>query len=451
MSFVGGPGTAFARQDEQSSHAEPARQASSPLSLSVGSGKLLRLSRPAKTVFMADPQIADVQVPKSDRIFVFGKKVGRTTLFVLNAEGEPILSRAVEVQPDQTEFRRVVEQDAGDAPVSLDVASGGAILRGTAASPGAAANLAAAAAVTSGGHPVTDQLQVIQPIQVNLRVRVAEVSRTVSRDLGLNWSAIANVGSFAFGLQTGRFATGAQTAASLVGDGLDGIFGSVSSRHVSAASVLDAMANEQLVTMLAEPNLTAVSGGTAKFLAGGEYPIPVPQALGVTSIQYVQYGVSVAFSPVVLGSGLIAIKVRPEVSSIVPTGTYTLNNLTVPALSTRRAETEVDLASGQSFAIAGLIQNDAQNNVQKVPWLGDLPILGQLFRSNQFQRNQTELVIVVTPYIVHPVDPGHAPDDPVKHIEQPTDLEQLLLSRMGDRLDQTALPHLSGKAGFLLE
>lgn len=276
---------------------------------------------------------------------------------------------------------------------------------------------------------------------------MAEVSRTVSRQIGFNWSTLGSVGSFAFGLQTGRLAG---VGATLVGQGLDAAFGTVASRRFNGSTVLDAMATEQLVTMLAEPNLTAISGSSATFLAGGEFPIPVPQALGVTSIQYVQYGVSVAFTPTVLGSGQISMKVRPEVSALSQAGSYLLNGVNVPALTTRRAETEVELASGQSFAIAGLIRNDANNNVNKVPFLGDIPVLGQLFRSNQFQRDQTELVIVVTPYVVRPTDPLHPPDDANRYLRQPTDVERLLYARMANGRNLDAMPRLHG-VGFLFE
>ena len=301
--------------------------------------------------------------------------------------------------------------------------------------------------------PLANQLQVTGAAQVNLRVRVAEVSRSVSRQLGFNWSTIFSVGSFAIGLETGRLAGAA--GSTLIGNGIDSVFGSVASRRANGSAVLDAMANEGLVSILAEPNLTAESGGTANFLAGGEIPIPIPQALGVTSIEYKQYGVSVAFTPTVLSTGRIAVKVRPEVSEIDRANALTLNGVVVPALTTRRAETSVELSSGQSFAIAGLIQSNDSNNVQKLPWLGDIPILGQLFRSNQFQRQQTELVIVVTPYVVRPAGPADVLEDANGYVRPPSELDTLLFGRVGapgrGDLDPTQVPRLRGRAGFLFE
>lgn len=428
-----------------------AQEAGAPramVALNVGAGRLLQLSRPAATVFVAELQIADIQTPAMNRLFVFGKKPGRTTLFTLDAAGDQVASWSVQVSPEQTTLAGRARAEAGNSPVSLDTTPEGAVLGGTVPNPGSAARLFVVAGSTAGaGRSVANQLRVAHSTQVNLRVRVAEVSRAVSRQIGFNWSAVASAGSFAFGLQTGRLAG---AGANLVSQGVDAVFGTISSRRFNGSTVLDAMAAEQLVTMLAEPNLTANSGSTATFLAGGEFPIPVPQALGVTSIQYVQYGVSVAFTPTVLGSGLISMRVRPEVSALSQAGSYLLNGVNVPALTTRRAETEGQLASGQSFAIAGLIRNDADNNVNKVPLLGDIPVLGQLFRSNQFQRNQTELVIVVTPYVVRPTDPLHPPEDANRYVRQPSDVERLLYARVADGRNLGTMPRLHG-VGFLFE
>lgn len=205
--------------------------------------------------------------------------------------------------------------------------------------------------------------------------------------------------------------------------------------------------------MLAEPNLTTTSGEPATFLAGGEYPIPVSQALGVTTVAYKTFGVSVGFTPTVLSDGMISMKVSPEVSALTSTGSFTQNGFTVPALTTRRAQTTVQLASGQSFAIGGLIQNNAQNNLTKVPWLGDIPVLGALFRSTAFQRSETELIIVVTAYTVKPVD--SVPALPTDFVRQPSDVERLLwgqvAAKAGPSFDPERMPRLRGESGFLFE
>ncbi len=423
------------------------------LPLEVSAAKLLRLRTPAATVFVTDPSIADVQLPSDTQMFIWGKKPGRTAFFALSRSGAVIQSYMLDVRFNESELTARIKADAGDLPVRLAYTPGGAVLSGTVPNAAAAERIANLAATWVGaGQPFINQLRVGGSTQVNLRVRVAEVSRAVTRSLGFNWSTVFQFGSFALGLETGRLAG---AGAALAQAGQDSLLGSVASRRVNGSAALDAMATEGLVTMLAEPNLTTTSGTPATFLAGGQIPIPVPQALGVSSVQYQQYGVSVAFTPTVLSSGLISMRVRPEVSAIDRANAVSLGGGTVPAFTTRNADTTVELASGQSFAIAGLIQNDGANNISKVPWLGDLPVLGALFRSNNFQRNQTELVIVVTPYLVTPVAAGVPIALPTDNVDIPSDLERLLYSRVavqrGVPFDPERMPRLHGASGFLFE
>jgi pilus assembly protein CpaC len=208
----------------------------------------------------------------------------------------------------------------------------------------------------------------------------------------------------------------------IVGGTTLGLFGHIFGTDL--LGTLDLLQNDGFITTLAEPNLTALSGETASFLAGGEFPIPVSQSLGAVTIEYKQYGVGLAFTPIVLADGRISMRVRPEVSELSDAGSVKLNGFTVPALTTRRAETTVELGSGQSFMIAGLLQNHSSNSVSKAPFLGDLPILGALFRSTSYQRNETELVIVVTPYLVRPVSGQLAL--PTNGYRMPTDGDQVL-------------------------
>jgi len=215
--------------------------------------------------------------------------------------------------------------------------------------------------------------------------------------------------------------TGA-TFNNIVGGTTLGLFGHLFGTDL--LGTLDLMQNDGFVTTLAEPTLTALSGETASFLAGGEFPIPVSQAIGAVTIEYKQYGVGLAFTPIVLADGRISMRVRPEVSEISSAGSVTLNGFVVPALTTRRAETTVELGSGQSFMLAGLLQNRNNNSIQKAPFLGDLPILGALFRSTSYQRNETELVIIVTPYLVRPVSGQLA--DPTQGYRAPNDAQMIL-------------------------
>ncbi len=415
--------------------------ATSSIRIDVSGGTLVRLPENAGSEFIADPSIADIQAPTPSSVFVFGKRPGRTTLFILAKDGTPLLAYNVDVRFPQAALQAQIRSEAGSSLVQLRYTPNGALLQGTVPDAQTAARLQETAVRTLGsGVPLSNQLQVRGSPQVNLRVRVAEVSRAVSRELGFNWSTVLATGDFAFGLQTGRLAG---TGANLIANGLNGVFGTVASKRVNGSAVLDAMANEGLVTILAEPNLTAVSGTTAHFLAGGEFPIPIPQALGTVSLEYKQFGVSVSFTPTVLASNHISIKVRPEVSQLDTANNLQLNGAQVPALTTRRAETTVELASGQSFAIAGLIQNNNSNNIQKFPWLGDIPVLGALFRSNRFQLNQTELVIVVSPYVVQPSDPGKYPTDASSYVRVPSDAEEVAYGRVGAFKRATA-PGLPG-------
>ncbi|MGI4795630.1 MAG: type II and III secretion system protein family protein [Janthinobacterium lividum] len=438
--------------------------------LTVGAGKLLSLPTPAATVFVADPMVADVQPPSASSVFVFGKKPGTTTLFALTREGRPILAYNVVVEYDLSTLQQAITDAAPGSSVQLRRTPHGLVLTGAVPTPDAAANLQSIAQrYAAPNESVLNMLQVSSSTQVNLRVRVAEVSRSVSRQLGFNWSAlVSNLGSFAVGISTGfptaalsSFSGAGTTAASSgIGGGVGGVASAVTGIYTNGTNTvettLDAMADEGLVTLLAEPNLTTTSGEPASFLAGGEYPIPIPQGLGSVGIQYKQYGVSIGFTPTVLSSGMISMKVNPEVSEISTAGSVVIpgsNGGTVPALISRRANTTVQLASGQSFAIGGLIQNNTQNNISKVPWLGDIPILGALFRSTRFQRDETELVIVVTAYIVHPTD--KVPALPTDEVRQTSDLERLFLDRAvargSARFDPERMPHLHGAAGYLFE
>ena len=263
-------------------------------------------------------------------------------------------------------------------------------------------------------------------------MRVAEVSRDAVKQFGFNWDALFNNGSFAFGLLTGR-----QTATSFGNfirdtslNQADSLGLGYKNGALSVSTLIDALQTEGLITILAEPNLTTISGEPANFLAGGEFPVPVSQSLQEVTIEWKRFGVSVDFTPTVLNGNRISVKVRPEVSELSDSGSVTLNNIKIPALTVRRAETTVELASGQSFAIAGLFQNNVTDQIQQTPWLGDVPILGALFRSSTYQRHESELVIIVTPYIVQPASgPGdlHLPTEGIVYA---SDLERLLMGHL---------------------
>jgi pilus assembly protein CpaC len=233
-----------------------------------------------------------------------------------------------------------------------------------------------------------------------LKVTIAEVSRSLTRNVGVNLQGSNGDRSFLFG--QGRDFINDEGKV-LLSQGTTAVGRVLNVLGVDIAGAADLREENGLVTILAEPSLTALSGETASFLAGGEFPIPISQALGQVTVEFRQYGVGLAFSPTVLENGRISMRVRPEVSELSVAGSIEFNGFTVPSLTTRRAETTVELGSGQSFVIAGLLRNVGNNTINKTPFLGSLPIIGALFRSNNFRRDETELVIVVTPYLVQPV------------------------------------------------
>ena len=426
------------------------------LTLDVDKAQLVTLPEAASTVFVANPEVADVQVPNQPNqssFLVYGKKPGETTIFALTVSGNAI-GYAITVRRAVGDVAEGLRRAIPDARLSVSGAPGGISVSGTVNTPADAQKARDVARKYVGDKDKIDfNVGVGTSVQVNLRVRVAEISRQINKQFGINWGAVFNNGSIAVGLLTGRAPTTAfgqfvrdtsLTPANSIG--FDYQHGAT-----DIAALLDLLQVQGLVTILAEPNLTASSGETAEFLAGGEFPIPVAQALQQTTIEFKNFGVSVAFTPVVLTENRMSIKVRPEVSELSTVGAVVLNGIQIPGISVRRASTTVELASGQSFAIAGLFQNNASNQIQQVPGLGDVPILGALFRSTNFQKNESELVIIVTPYIVRPVAKPSDLHVPTEGLAWSSDIEQILLARLTAHPKDAPLPHLNGAAGFMLE
>ncbi len=390
--------------------------------LSVGEGQMLNLPRSVASVWTSNPEVADVYVNGPRQMNLFGKKAGQATIIATAADGSVVYGANVQVNPNISSINDILHQAMPESDISVTNVGQVAVLNGTVASPddAAQAEMLVKAALNPGVN-VMDQnaaltiatvsrLKVATPLQVTLKVRIAEVNRTVLKQLGINLLTNDATSGFKFGIAQGggiaipTAGTDKPFAPTVIRNAIGStLLGSGKLFGLDILGSLDIAAQDGLVTMLAEPNLTALSGETASFLAGGEFPIPVSQSLGAVTIEYKQYGVGLAFTPIVLADGRISMRVRPEVSQLSDAGSVKLNGFTVPALTTRRAETTVELGSGQSFMIAGLLQNSANNSVDKAPFLGDLPILGALFRSTHFQRQETELVVIVTPYLVRPV------------------------------------------------
>lgn len=437
----------------QTSVAPTIRQ-NEPLTIETDKAQLVQLSEPARTVFVANTDIADVQVPTPSSFLIYGKKPGTTTAFVISVSGVTT-SYSVRISRPLEDVEAAVRAAVPGADVKVSAQPNGITISGAVSSPRNAERLKAAAKQFLGDkETINYDVAVTAATQVTLRVQVAEVSRTVEKQLGVNWSALANIGSI------GKYAVFPALALNANSSTATPVTnaGNPLSQGGNISGVITALNQRGLATILAEPTLTAVSGETASFLAGGEYPIPVPQGLQVVTIDYKRFGVSLDFTPTVLDGNRISIKVRPEVSQLTSVGAITLDGVSVPALTVRRAETTVELGSGESFAIAGLLQNSGSNQLQSLPWLADVPVIGALFRSSTFQRNESELVIVVTPYIVRPVTQSSSLHLPTEGLRWSSDIERILLGRMSAAPrgavspdGKSSEPRLRGAAGFMLE
>jgi pilus assembly protein CpaC len=409
------------------------------LDIAVDKGIPLTLSAPAASVFIANPEIADVQVMSPTAVMVFGKKTGQTTLMATDNYGQTLLLRTVLVRQNLDDLRLALNAVIPGNKIGAEAVPNGVVLTGEAKDPGAIedARRLALRYVPKEGGEVINRIKVRGSNQIQIRVRFAEVSRDVDKRFGIDWESIGNIGGFAFGFMSGNAPVVVSEGANLLnttrpitGTNTNDIFKtSYSSGSLKLNSLIDALAAEGFITVLAEPNLTAMSGETASFLAGGEFPIPVPQGLSTISIEWKTFGVSLAFTPTLVGEDRVNLHVRPEVSQLSEAGAITLNNISVPALTTRRAETTIELGSGQSFAIGGLLNNNQTQTVNKYPFLGDMPILGPLFRSTRFQNNQSELVIIITPYIVRPANEEQL-GLPTDGFSPPSDIDRIFRNRV---------------------
>jgi pilus assembly protein CpaC len=446
-------------------HAQPLRAPVAHIQLELNKGRLIALDQAAASVFVADPDVADVQVKSPKLLYIFAKKPGETTLYTVDASDRVVEGWRVSVAHNLTLLREAIHNYVPNARVEVSSIGDAVVLQGVVRSPEMAENVRALAARLAGKDNIINRMAVRGPNQVNLRVRIAEVQRSVLKQIGVNWDALVSAGSFSFGLATGNPAIGAglggfgtRNFPALGTGNVDSIVGGLRTNRLNINSVIDALENEGLVTVLAEPNLTAVSGETASFLAGGEFPIPIAQQNNTITVQFKKFGVSLAFTPTLLNDGQISLKVRPEVSQLSTNGEVRFSGFAIPAITTRRAETTVELGSGQSFAIAGLLQNDINHSVRRLPGLGDLPILGALFRSDAFQRNESELVIIVTPYVVRPTSET-AMSTPTDGLTMPSDVERLKTAPLYVNKPVAEAPavrgtegrRLVGPAGFNLE
>ncbi len=436
----------------------PVNSASSPaadLDLTTGKGTLIRLVEDAASVFVADPSIADVHVPSPRALYVLGKKSGTTTLYVLAANNKPVLQRTVVVGQDLDSLRAMLKARFPNMIFQLNAGQGSMQVSGEAPTPADADAVVQMLTPYLGDKQVlVNRMTVDRPVQVQLRVRITEVDRNVTQQLGINWQALSNVtGNFFGGIYSGRAIynlTNTPPTVNLPTNNAYSLFGQFKTGNTNIQALVDALNQEGLMTVLAEPNLVAMSGQSASFLAGGEFPIPLSQVNGAISVDYKQFGVKLDFTPTVLSDRRISLKVRPEVSQLDSSASITAGGISIPGLSVRRADTTVELASGQSFAIGGLLQSNTSDIISQVPGLGSVPILGKLFTSTNYQNNKTELVIIVTPYIVEPTDPAKL-RSPIDSLISPSgDVEYGFLHKAHvDASGSTGQPRLVGAAGYV--
>ncbi len=467
-------------------------QPDSRVSIAVGRGKLITLPAPIEDIFIAENSIADVQVRSPRQIYIFGKKGGQTSFYATSASGKVVYSAEVSVGAEISSIDQMLGLAMPEANIAVSTTNNFVLLTGTIANPDDAEEAENLVQAFVGDETrVVSRLKTATPMQVNLKVRFAEVSRSLAKEINGNLLTRDTTGGFQFGVSrgrdfgsitdftsnlpqldasqlfglpagsvtlpfdpaTGQFVTASGTSFNYTqGSDLNTIQAAGRLFGLDIATAFDVSERVGLVSTLASPNLTTISGETATFLAGGEFPIPISTGLGEVSVQYKNFGVSLSYTPTVLSNGRISIRVAPEVSEITSNGAVVLNGFSIPAVSTRRAETTVELGSGESFMIAGLMQNTYNSAIDKTPGLADVPILGTLFKSDGYRRNETELMIVVTPYLVKPVSDSEIvlPTDGFKSAN---DAERFLMNRNhsdtgGDRPKPSVAPTAPAQQSF---
>ncbi|WP_151719950.1 type II and III secretion system protein family protein [Gemmobacter serpentinus] len=429
-------------------------KASAPLNVPMNRAVVVESDVIFNEVSIANPGIADVSALSSQSIYVLGKAPGRTTMTLLDAEGKLISNVEVQVAPDVAEFKERLRQILPGETIEVRTANDGIVLSGTVSS---AAKLDRALDLAQRYAPdrVSNLMSVGGTQQVMLKIRFAEMQRSVSKNLS---SSLAMSGGKSVGVN-------GETGTWLNGD--NGISnGTITAREnansalalgftagsLQFAVLLEALESKGVVRTLAEPNLTALSGQEAKFLAGGEYPIPVVSDNGI-SIDYKPFGVEMNFTPVVVDGDLINLEINAAVSSIDTSITMSSGGFSVNAFKRRETSTTVEMRDGESFAIAGLLQDDFRDLNGQVPWLGDIPVLGTLFRSAEYQRSQSELVIIVTPHLVTPTR-GEALALPTDRVRLPTEKELFLFGKVTGKKGpaaEVARQEFTSPYGYVME
>ncbi len=421
--------------------------ASAPLSVPMNRAVVVESDQPFAELSIANPGIADISTLSDRTIYVLGKAPGRTTLTLLGPDGALLANVEVHVTPDIAEFKERLGQILPGENIEVRTANDGIVLSGTVSS---ISKLDRALDLAQRYAPdrVSNLMTVGGTQQVSLKVRFAEVSRSVTKALGAELS-IGNLTDDAFVRTDGGLPGGSSARGTL------GLSGAIDG--VGLSLTLEALESKGLVRTLAEPNLTALSGQEAKFLAGGEFPVPVATDGGNVGVEFKPFGIEMNFTPRVVDGDLINLSLTAAVSSIDPTAVSIINDIEVTGFRRRESSTTVEMRDGESFAIAGLLQDDFRDTSAQVPWLGDIPVLGALFRSADYQRNQSELVVIISAHLVSPTR-GEALAVPTDRVRPPSEAGLFLLGEVGGSNRPTrgaaaevARQDFNGPYGYVME
>jgi pilus assembly protein CpaC len=429
--------------------------------IAIAVNKSVTLTLPASfsSAVVGSPEIADA-LPMTDRtLLIQSKKIGTTNVSIYDDNNRLIKVVDVEITVDTGDLQSKIRAVTGNRRIRVNTDNGQIVLSGTAIDAPAADQAMALAKSWSQNGAVINAMQIASPQEVMLKVRFLEVDRNAGRELGINVNAINASGTRGVSTGLGGLTTATpqtcgpagicppvgnglfQTASTLVGASVGQPFGTVLAEIVNKGVQIDtlitALETKALLQRLAEPNLVALSGQTASFQAGGQIPVPIAVTSGIgvatPTIEFKDFGILLRFRPTVLSNGIINLSINPEVSELDFTNAVSISGTTIPALTRRTATTTVELRDGQSFAIAGLLQTDNNRNISQLPWLGSLPVLGTLFRSSAYQKNETDLVIIVTPHLVAPATPGARLATPFDSTVPSNDVDFFLLGEMERR------------------
>lgn len=435
--------------------------------LEINKGQVIRLATPAASVAMANPEVADVQVVTPTLLYVNARSVGETSLLAVGDNDNVLMQANIHVTHNISKLRKTLKESLKDTNVEVDSTDRAIVLKGSVPSPYLSEQIqrVAGSFLRDESQSVINMMETSDGDQVMLRIKIAEVSRSELKRFGINLESLLTSGNFVFGLGTGRDVIVDGVSSILRNNNDNALYTSFSSGSGRIDGIIDMLEDDGLMTILAEPNLTTKSGVNASFLAGGEFPIPVSGQDGQVTIEYRPYGVSLNFTPIVLNENKISLQVAPEVSSISNVNAIEANGFQIPSVRTRRTATTVEVGSGESFAIAGLLSRSDMNDISQVPGIGDVPILGSLFRSTQYQQEQTELVIIATPYIVRPVSADVQMATPLDGYRPASDVERIFYGKIYSEEsfdgDQAGIeenvsqftnrrPRLNGPAGFIM-